>query len=407
MTSPKWLPTVSLLAIALFINFLDRGSLATAGPLLTREMALSNTMFGVLIAAFFVTYVPCQLLAGWLAHRFDTAMVLAVGVALWALATALSGIASSFATLFILRLFLGLGESVAIPCTSKMVAERVPESEMGKANGLISVGLALGPGIGVLLGGLLMARCGWRLTFVMFGLASLLWLIPWLLRPKDTSSAIGHSSTNSPSYFEIVRQRKAWGAGLGHFSFNYATYFLLAWLPIYLVKTYGLSMNQLAIFGGLGTLLTAASALLFGWWSDRWIASGGSASSVRLRMMCAGFAISAACMMLCAWGNATLAVAGLVIAASSHGLMSCNVYAIAQSLSGPAAAGKWTGFQNCVGNFAGILAPVLTGLIVDNTGSFFWAFATAASASLVGVIAYGGVVRQIVRIEWHDAEKAT
>lgn len=406
MTSRKWVPTVSLLALALFINFLDRGSLATAGPLLTREMDLSNTSFGILIAGFFITYVPCQILAGWLAHRFDTAMVLGVGVTLWALATILSGLAGSFAMLFVLRLFLGLGESVAIPCASKMVAERVPHGEIGKANGLISLGLALGPGVGVFLGGILMARYGWRNTFIVFGLASLLWLIPWLIRPKEVLGATGHSSMKSPSYSDIMRRREAWGAGFGHFSFNYATYFLLTWLPIYLVKTYGLSMDQLAVFGGLGTLLTAASALFFGWCSDRWISAGGAVSSVRLRMMCVGLFISAACMMMCALGNAMLAIAGLVIAASFHGLMSCNVYAIAQTLSGPAAAGKWTGFQNCIGNFAGIFAPIVTGLIIDQTGSFFWAFAAASAASLLGVIAYGFVVRHIELIKWDNTAKS-
>ena len=410
--SPAWNGTkttveramrLSLLAVALFINFLDRGSLATAGPLLAREMNLTNTSFGILIAAFFVTYVPGQLVAGWLAHRFDTAVVLAVGVAIWASATILSGVAGGFAMLFVLRLFLGLGESIAIPCTSKMVAECVPQSEIGKANGLISVGLALGPGVGVLLGGLLMARYGWRITFIAFGLASSLWLIPWLIRPKELQIRPGHSIVKPPSYFEIMRKREAWGADLGHFSFNYVTYFLLAWLPIYLVTEYSLSMDQLAVFGGLGTLLTAASALFFGWCSDRWIAAGRTVSGVRLSMMCVGLLISAACMMMCTLGNPMLAIAGLVIAASFHGLMSCNVYSIAQTLSGPAAAGKWTGFQNCIGNFAGILAPIVTGLIVDRTGSFLWAFATAAGVSLLGVIAYGVFVRQIGLLKWKNA----
>ena len=399
-TSRGWGLTVGLLAVALFLNFLDRGTLSTAGPLLIRDMQLSNTSFGILIAGFFVTYVPCQLLAGWMAHRFNTSIILAIGVALWALATALSGLAGGFAGLLVLRLLLGLGESVAIPCTSKMIAESVPSSEIGKANGLISVGMALGPGAGVLIGGFLMARYGWRFTFIMFGLASLLWLIPWLMRQTEPSKTEFTGPIASPSYFEIMRRREAWGASLGHFSFNYATYFLLAWLPIYLVKTYDLSMDQLATFGGLGTLLTAGSAWFFGKQSDRWIAAGRTVNDVRKGMMCAGLSITAGCMIMCAFGNAAVAIAGLVIAASFHGLMSCNIYAIAQTLSGPAAAGKWTGFQNCMANIAGMIAPVVTGLIVDQTGSFVWAFALAAAASLLGIFGYGFLVTRVRLIEW-------
>lgn len=400
-TAPtQWWPLIGLLAVALLINFADRGSLATAAPLITSEFSLSNTSFGFLIAGFFMTYVPAQLISGWMAHRFQTSKVLSAGLVVWALATALTGIANGFWALFLLRLLLGLGESVAIPCASKLIAEHVPHNQLGKANGLLSVGSALGPALGIFIGGLLMARFGWRSTFIVFGVASLLWLIPWSRLSFEPIKLPRQTLIPPPSYIDILRRREAWGASLGHFAFNYTTYFLLAWLPLYLVRTHGLSMQEVAIFGGLGTSLCAASALLFGWQSDRWIAGGYSVSYVRKAMACVGFLLSAIGMSFCALGHQNIAIFGLVVAASCNGLISCNIYTIAQSLSGPHAAGKWTGFQNFIGNFAGILAPIVSGVIVDQTGGFYWAFVVAGCASLLGILGYGFIVRQIRPVNW-------
>jgi MFS family permease len=114
---------VPLLALAVFINYVDRGNLATAGPLIKTELNLSNTEFGLLVSAFFWVYTPAQLFAGWLAQRFNTYKVMGWGLALWGIATIATGLTSTFAALLALRLLLGLGESVAFPCSSKLIAE--------------------------------------------------------------------------------------------------------------------------------------------------------------------------------------------------------------------------------------------------------------------------------------------
>src|SRR5215468_11887518 len=108
---------VGLLAVASFINYVDRGSLATAAPLVREEFALSNTQLGLLLSAFFWSYTPGQLPAGWLAERLDPRRVLAAGLAVWGTATALTGFATGFIMLLALRLMLGLGESVMYPAS--------------------------------------------------------------------------------------------------------------------------------------------------------------------------------------------------------------------------------------------------------------------------------------------------
>ena len=146
MVEPQGVPLriVVLLAVAVFINYVDRGNLATAGPLLKDELGLSNAQFGALGSAFFLSYAPLQLVAGWLAQRFDVRYVLAAGLIVWAIATALVGLVTSFAALLALRLLLGVGESVTYPCNSKLLAQRAPEHQRGRANGVIAGCQALG-----------------------------------------------------------------------------------------------------------------------------------------------------------------------------------------------------------------------------------------------------------------------
>src|SRR5687768_13012324 len=128
---------VPLLALAVFINYVDRGNLATAAPLIKEELALTSTQIGILISAFFWTYTPGLVLSGWLADRFNAYLTLAGGLAIWSVATLLSGFAGGFTALLLLRLVLGVGESAAFPCSSALIAKHVPSHRLGAANGLI------------------------------------------------------------------------------------------------------------------------------------------------------------------------------------------------------------------------------------------------------------------------------
>src|SRR5438270_12800678 len=158
----RLIAVLTLLVIFVFINFIDRGNLSIAAPMLKDELGLSGSQLGVLLSAFFYTYALLQPVSGWLVDRVNVNWVMAGGFFLWSLATALTGIAHVFAALFLIRLMLGVGESVAYPSYSKIIALNFPEEHRGLANSVISAGLVLGPGFGMLMGGMLMARFGWR-----------------------------------------------------------------------------------------------------------------------------------------------------------------------------------------------------------------------------------------------------
>jgi ACS family D-galactonate transporter-like MFS transporter len=169
-----------LLALSVFINCLDRGNLSIAAPLLKNEFQLSATQLGVLLSSFFWTYSFFLPLSGWLVDRLDVKWVIASGFVLWSAATAASGAVHAFGTLLLARLALGAGESVSYPACSTILSRYFPEHKRGFANATIVAGMALGPAVGTLAGGILMNRFGWRPVFLVVGLTSLLWLLPWL-----------------------------------------------------------------------------------------------------------------------------------------------------------------------------------------------------------------------------------
>lgn len=395
---------VWLLALAIFINYVDRGNLATAAPLMKDELHLSASQIGLLLSVFYWTYVPGQILAGWIAEAINPYRTYALGLALWSLSTALTGVASGFSMLIALRLLLGLGESVAFPCSSKLIAQHLPQHRLGVANGLVAMGLSLGPAVGTFAGGLLMAKLSWRPVFLIFGLASLAWLWPWLAATRHLSAADdAPKADQAPPFREMLAKRQAWGAGLGHFCNNYAFYFVVSWLPLYLVKQRGFTVAQMAELGGLIYVVYAASSMATGWLSDRWMASGASSTRVRMTAVVAGHLLTAATMVGCMLGSGPVVIASLLLAGVAFGFIGPSLYAIGQTLGGPRGGGKWIGFQNCLGNIAGIVGPIITGALVDRTGDFSLAFGVAGAIAMVGVFAWTVLVGRIVLLDWTGA----
>ena len=191
-----------LLSLSVLINYIDRSNLSIAAPLIKDELGISAWQLGKLLSTFFWTYALMQIPAGWLVDRFDVKWVFAAGFFVWSAATATTGVLHGFTALLIVRVVLGLGESVAFPAYSKILGGHFKESHRGFANSMIMAGLALGPALGMWVGGSVVGRFGWRPFFVVLGLAGLLWLPPWFawmprraVNKSPTSRATGASST--------------------------------------------------------------------------------------------------------------------------------------------------------------------------------------------------------------------
>ena len=389
-----------LLALSVLINYIDRSNLSIAAELIKHEIDISDFQLGTLLSAFFWTYALMQIPAGWLVDRFDVKWVFAAGFFLWSVSTAITGLLHGFTALLIIRVILGLGESVTFPSCGKVLGSHFKENRRGFANSMIMVGLALGPALGMWVGGRAVGRFGWRPFFLTLGLAGLLWLPLWsACMPRRTDAPI-RSRSGTAGFLDILRQRSAWGTCVGQASINYFLYFLVTWLPSYLQRGRHLSLHDVANSGGLLFLASAISSAATGKLSDRWIHAGASPTLVRKGLMLLGHVGIGVCLAITALAPGRIFTAMLVSTGAFLGISVCNSWAISQMLAGPRMVGRWIGVQNFVGNLGGAVAPVLTGFLLGRTHSFYWPFLITAVVAWIGGLSWWFVVGPLDEVDW-------
>jgi ACS family D-galactonate transporter-like MFS transporter len=390
---------LSLLVVSVFINYVDRGNLSIAAPLLKNELGISASQLGILLSAFFWTYTAMLFVCGWFVDRFDPSRVLALGYLVWSLSTAATGLVHGFAMLLLMRLFLGMGESVAFPCYSKILARHVPERSRGFANGAIIAGMKLGPAAGTLGAGLLIANYGWRPVFMGIGLVSLVWLPAWIkwMPPGETP---GHCVGASPRVVDILRQRPFWATAAGGFCCAYPLYFTITWLPFYLVHEQHLSLQDMAKIAALYYAVDAAAALATGCVADFWIRRGLAVGVMRKVAMALGWITAAIGFLGCSSAGPHSYLAWLMVAAVGMGTGNASLWAFTQTLAGPRAVGRWAGLQNGFGNIAGVVGPALTGFTVDWTGHFQVAIEITAGVCLLGVLVWVFLLGELREVNW-------
>jgi len=400
LSSGRLWSTSILLFVSVVICYIDRSNLSVAVPLLEGELGLSVSKVGVLLSAFFWTYASFQPIAGWLVDRFNVSLVLAAGFVVWSAATLATGLAGGFATLLMIRLILGVGESVAYPSYAKIFATHYTEGQRGLANSLIDVGCKCGPALGTLIGGFYMAHFGWRAFFFVLGLGAFPWLLCWIKWMPPEASRADAEVGPAPSFGEILCLRSAWAAFIGLFCGNYLLYFMITWLPYYLVHERHFSMQRMAVVGALPFLCSAVATSAAAWLSYRAIEAGATPTLVRKTCTVLGLGFASVIVLVPLVEGVGGAIAIFIFASISYGVFCTSPWAIAQTIAGPRAAGRWAGMQNFVGNLSGVTAPALTGFVVERTGNFFWAFAVAAGVVLSGALTYLFVLGRVEPAKW-------
>lgn len=389
---------VLLLGAAIFLNYVDRGSMAVAAPVMKGELNLSNETYGWAVSAFFWVYAPVQLFAGWLCDRFSVYKLLAGGILLWAASTFLMGFVGGFASLFVLRVMLGVGESLAFPGSSKIIARHVPAERRGVANASMAMGIAIGPAVGTLAGGLMVAHWGWRAMFIVFGLVTLVWLLPWRQAVRALPAA-GHLDEGARvEVGTLIGKWPLWSMSIVHCLGNYCFYFLLAWLPLFLTKSRGFTITEMTFLASLGYAVQGACAFAYGHFSDWWTRSGRSEAVCRRWMMVVSQLLAAGAILGLAFAHSATSIGLLLcLAGAASASLSMNLYAIAQMFAGPRASGTWVGVQNALGNLSGIFGPIVTGIIVDQAGYESAFYLTAAVAAFGAIWWMVGVpaIRQV------------
>ena len=393
-----------LLGAALMINYVDRGTISTAAPLIKAEFALDPVEMGWLLSAFFVTYVLSQPLVGILVDRLGAARVLAAGFTVWSVGTFLTGLSSGITALVALRLVMGAGESVCYPSGFALIARRVANEQRARATAIMQFGSVVGPALGTFVGGLVMIRYGWRTMFMVLGLASLLWLIPWSgqLRIKPPA-ALAAATAPAPRWIDIVSQRALWGTVLGNFCSNYAFYFVFTSVPLYLVEERGLSLTSMTHVQSMIFVMDSVSILATGWLIDRWVRRGGAPSlayKTALSLSAAGVGVC----LLCLSGTGAMAGAALLLAIGIGDVVAreSDRFAVGGK-EGVAlvADARWMGAQNAMSNTAGFLAPSVTGYLVKyNGGHYSVALWVTGCVALLGLLAWLVLVPEVEPVDW-------
>jgi MFS family permease len=404
--SRRW-PTVILLFIALVINYIDRGNLSVAAVPAMRDLGIAPSELGTLLSAFFWTYSLFQIPGGYLTDRFGLRVTYAAGFLIWSLGSAAIGLAHSFAQILLLRLVLGVGEAVAIPAGMAYIRRNFQPQETGLPVGIFASGAMVGPAVGALLSGFLLDRIGWRLIFIFIGLGGCLWLIPWLLmvpaKPQKIDLPAIHLKDSAPFPWKaVISNRLAWGITIGVFFYQYSFYFCLTWLPAYLVMAHRLSFLRMGAFTGVPLLVMAAVSMLGGRLSDRCTVRFGRPLIVRRSFVAGGMLIASSLLLLLFLNTPSAIFATLLVSFIGIGFAGTNYWALTQLVSPPHLIGRIVGYQNTIGNVAGICAPLFTGLLVARSGAFQSAIIVASASFVLGAITYLVLIREVDQRELND-----
>ncbi|MHC5257335.1 MFS transporter [Streptomyces sp. UC4497] len=400
----RWKVFLLLLGIVT-LNYIDRGSVSVALPLITKDLHLSKEVTGFVLSAFFWTYALMQIPGGWLIDRFGPRRMAGGACVGWGVATGVTAAATGVGSLLAARLALGAVEAPVMPAGGKLNAHWLPAKERGRGAVLMDGGAPLGSALGgIAISGLIAWTGSWRISFVVAGAVTVAVGVLALRYLRDTPREHPGVNEAEAAYIErahaaedaaapgedrpaklrdYVKYRSFWGMCLGWMGFNGVFYGLLTWGPLYLSETKGFDIKSI----GWSTLVIFGAGfvgeLIGGWLADHWRSRGTAANTVlRTLMGIAGAAVTAGLLGVVLVPDAMTAVALLSVVLFF--LRWAGLYwALPSTLGGRANAGVVGAAMNLSGNIAGIVTPIAVGFIVGGTGSYTWALLYFVGAALL------------------------
>src|SRR2546426_436860 len=398
VTNARRWTIVWLLFAASLINYFDRQTLAYALPLLAKDFQLDKALQGLVVSAFFWTYTSLQIPIGLCADRFNLRWLYAGAFALWSLAQGLTGFAGSVVMLIGCRMMLGIGESIYLVGGTKVVSLLFPLSQRGLPCGLFDAGTRTGLVLEGLTIGWLLQTFGWRNTFTFVGFAALIWLLPWILatpaQMRDTSAGAARQRPTWAQFAALLRNRDLLGVLLGFFFFDYYLFFLITWLPSYFVDVRHVTILEAGIRASLPFLVFGICQPLGGWIADRLIRQGWDPARTRKGIISAAF-LSGLLIIPAASTTSKDVALLLIMGGCLVGLSTANQMVLLQACTPPKEIGLAVGVYNSVGNIAGMLQPIVTGLVIKLSGSYTPAFVLAAVMLAASSLSYWFIVGRL------------
>ena len=411
---------ISLFLFSLaMINYVDRVALSVASKPIAQEFGLSPVAMGYLFSSFLWTYLVCLIPMGILVDRLGTKTVNAAGIALWSAATMMTGTAWNYASLITTRLAMGIGEATTFPAGGRVVREWIPAGERGLTNSIFLAGTQAGPAVGAVIVAWVIGAVGWRGSFFVVGAVGGIWLVAWLiwfdtpervswlgdeerakvLAERDAETKALEQKTRGTRVLDLLRTRTMWGLALAEGCAVYTQYLFLTWLPSYLQTTRQLSIVKTGLFTAVPYAGAALLGIALGRISDR-LLKRDEVGEGRRRRMGVVMMLSSAVILFTPFVDDigvilalfTLSLTGMATA------ISLNFSLVNDLLRNPEDSGKAMSILIVGGNSFGIAAPIVTGYVIQSTGSFNWAFGIAGLLLVAGATLLLTMTREPIRI---------
>jgi MFS family permease len=415
----QWL-AIGLCTAAIAVNYLDRATIAIANVKIREEFGLSATAMGALQSAWSLCFAFAQIPTGFIVDRLGPYRLLGAALVLWSLAQTLGGFTSSYLQLIWARGVLGVFEAPAYPTSVRVTSNWFRSEHRGVPTGVFNTGASIGQSIAPPLLTALMLAFGWRTMFIAMGLIGLLFGAVWFLLYRDPehaalppdgaaylapNAAERTSHVTGGQWLRLFRFRTTWAMILGSFGSGYSIWMYFTWLPAYLETQHHMSIAKTGLLATIPMLASVTGSLAGGFFTDRLARRGMELiASRRLPTVC-GY-IASAVMTACAAATNGPGMALLFISLS----LLCLSFGI---------AAKWTlitavtpqtycasasAIQNFGGYIGGTLSPIVTGYVLDVTGSFVVALGIGATITglAAGMFLFG--VRTRIRAEDLDPD---
>ena len=383
------------------IAYLDRVCISTAAPAMKSDLGLNDAQMGRVFSAFTFAYALMEVPSGWLADRFGPRLMLTRIVIWWSVMTAVTGWATGFVSLFLIRMFFGVGEAGCFPCMARAFARWLPAREHGRAFGLAVMTGALGGAITQPLVVWMLNRMQWRHTFPIFGCVGLVWAVAWYWWFRDDPHR--HAAVNEAELQEIgcqpptPHERVPWRALLAnpsvwavcfmYFGVIYGWYFFLTWLPTYLMRARGFDLQHAGWLSSLPLIGIATGVLCGGLVSDALVRRLGLKIGRRLPGI-VGLPLAAITMVAAVYTPNAIAAAWLLaLAALLAALAVAPGWAVCLEIGGTH-SGVISGMMNMLGNLGGAISPLVIGEWLQRHGAWDLSLMTVAACYVLAALCW-------------------
>ena len=388
----QWI-AIGLATFAIALNYIDRSTLSVGNLKIREEFGISATAIGALQSGWSITYALCQVPIGFALDRLGPRYLVGFALILWSLAQAAGGIGTTYLQLLWSRIALGAAECPAFPGAVRITSDWFHVKDRGRPTGVYNSGGSIGPAIAPPLLTMIMLAYDWRVMFISMGFVGVfgagIWF--WLYRdPHKTAlepidetyladNRAGTNQVEARQWGRLFKFKPMWGLMLGAFCSGYAVWLYQTWLPAYLEMQQHVSIKNTGYLASIPLICSIIGAITGGTVSDRLAARGMEIVKSRRLPAIIGLMLSGAfTFSTIAAGSATVAVI----------LMSFAMFFLSFGI-----AGKWSlitavapqsyctsvaSIQNFGGYIGGTVSPLMTGIVVDVTGSFVWAMVIGA-----------------------------